>query len=164
MQEVGKFEIDGEHYEIYHISPLKALPLGARIAKMIAAPIGGAFKAGNIGSVIDNEIDLGNALKEIAALDEVEFTNIVKELLSCVRLGTGMELNVDLHFNGRLKHMMNVAVKSLQHNYKDFFEDLKGKLGGFIRRATPGITTPEKSESNGQSGGSSSQGSQRSKK
>ena len=163
MQDIKKKEVDGVEYEFYHITPMKALPLGTRITKLIAGPIGGAFDSGNMAGIVDSEINIGNAFKEIALLDEKEFTSIVKELLASVRLGTGMDINIDLHFEGQLKHMMNVAIKALEHNYNDFFVDLREKFGGFVRRVAPN-TTQAKQPSSGTSGGSSSQGSPRSKK
>lgn len=164
MQERQKFEIDGQEYEFYYIQPSKALTLGARIAKMIAGPIGAAFDSGSIAGVLDTDINIGRAFKEIAVTDEKEFASIVKELLGSVRLGTGMEFNVDIHFEGKIRHMMNVAIKALEYNFADFFGDLREKLGGFVRRVAPSDTTQGKQTATGFSGESSSQGSPRSKK
>lgn len=164
MQDVKKQEVDGVEYEFYFLSPLKALPLGTRIAKMVVGPLGGAFNVGNVSKLMDSEINLGNALKDLAALDEKEFTSLIRELLGTVRLGTGMEINIDIHFQGKLKHMMNVAIKAMEYNFNDFFVDLRDGLGKFIRRVSPSDMTQDKQQSSGSSGGSSSQGSQRSKK
>lgn len=166
MQEIKRQEVGGVEYEFYYIPPTKALPLGVRLAKMIAGPVGGAFDSGSgLAGALDSNINIGQALKDLAITDEKEFTAIVKELLGCVRLGTGMEINIDQHFEGKLLQMMEVAVKSFEHNYKDFFDVLRGRLGEVIRRVVPGgDTTQAKRTSTGSSGASSSQGQQHSRK
>jgi Phage tail assembly chaperone protein, TAC len=165
MQDILKHTVDNDEYEFYFIAPEKALPLGAKIAKMIIGPIGSAFGDGaGLAGAIDSNINLAAAFKDLSSIDEKEFTKIVMELLGSVRLGTGMAINVNIHFEGRLMHMINVATKAMEVNYKDFFDALKERFGGLVRRVVPNHTSQGGSTSSGSSGGSSSQGSQRSKK
>lgn len=164
MQEMKKYKIDGEEYEIGHFMTSKSTKMFARLTKLVLGPIGAGISdnsGASMDSVLDSAIDIDKMLTAIAAnIDEDQVVSTVKELMSEVRLGTGMQFNFETHFMGRLMHMMKVLKAVLEHNYADFFGGVSGAVSGAIQRFMSRATAA----STAQSGASSSQGSRPSKK
>lgn len=162
MQELKKYLIDGQEYEIGHFMTSKATKLLARLTKMVLGPIGAAFSgAEGIGKVADTEISIDKALGALAEnLDEDMVLATIKELMSEVRLGTGMMIEFETHFMARTMHMLNVVKTVLEHNYGDFF----GGVSGAVKSAITMFMTQGRQTSTAESGASSSRAQQRSKK
>lgn len=156
MQEIVKKLVDDTEYEFHHLNPFQSADLLRRILTRLLKPLGSAFTSiKQAAGVLDEDIDVEKAFYALADNLDREIIDILKELLSVVRLGTGMEIQTDVHFRGRLLHMLKVAYGSFAHNYADFLAEKSGVLD-VVRRTL----TQARAMSTGSSGESSSQGSQ----
>jgi len=133
MQSVTKIKIpykeSFEEYEIRFLNTTKSLEILARLNQMILGPLGTIVSntKGEAQSILDSNLDLEGAFKLLANnLDEGRVVQTIKELMTVVRLGTGMEFNFDMHFAGRPMHLLKVVRAVLEVNYQDFFDELAG--------------------------------------
>jgi hypothetical protein len=160
MQSAKIISVENERYEFRHLDPIKASRLLVRVVKPLLRPLGEALSgAKGLAGILDSNMDgmnLGSAFGALADnLNDDEFNRLLLELLSVVRLETGMEINASVHFEGRVFHMHKVAFESFKYNFDDFLAETSGALG-FLRRTT----TRAQAGSTGSSGESSSRGSQ----
>lgn len=144
MQNVHKIKIsykDGfEEYEIRYLNTTKSLKILARLNQMILGPLGTIVSnvKGETKSVLDNQLNVEGAFKLLANnMDEEMVVQTIKELMTVVRLGTGMEFNFDMHFEGRPMHLLKVVRAVLEVNYQDFFDELAGVAGLLKKVMTP---------------------------
>lgn len=151
MQSVHKIKIpykDGfEEYEIRYLNTTKSLKILARLNRIALGPLGTIVSniKGNTGSVLDNELNIEGACKLLAAnMDEETVVQTIKELMAVVRLGTGMEINLDMHFEGRPMHLLKVVRAVLEVNYQDFFDELAG-----VTELVKKVMTPAKQAGTG---------------
>jgi hypothetical protein len=155
MQGFKNFQIDGEEYQFGMLQPSKANRLFTKIVKSFLQPLGAlltGLKSKSLTSILDADVNFESAFAALSGnVTEDDFEGMVMQLLSTVRLGTGMEFNIDLQFTGRLLHMYKVAYKSFEVNYADFL-DAKSGVAAFLRRAM----TPASQTQTGSSGGPSS--------
>jgi hypothetical protein len=167
MQDIVKETIDGQAYEFYYLPPSKAIRILTRLAKLVLGPFGLAIGGGgtSLANLAGSEITLDKAFEKLSEnLSEEEVERTIKELLSYVRLGTGMEMQIDIQFQGKIMHMLNVTRKALEVNYQDFFVGISAIVKKFAKPVAAASTTPEPSLFANQSGELSPQGSARSRK
>jgi hypothetical protein len=161
MQSVKKVKVDETEYEMHYLNPFLATDLLTRLMKKIIKPIGGVFNgvvslAGILDKSLDqvsNSINIAGGFMELANNLDSEVVVMLRELLAPVRLGTGMEFQAEVQFEGRIMHMFKVAYASFEFNYADFLDAKSGALA-VIRRALNQV----KQMSTGSSGESLSQG------
>lgn len=140
MREGIKKIIDDVEYEIWHLPPRKAMAILTKLTKLFGEPIGKALGGvKNLDSSIDFDI-LGSAIGVLTnKLDEVEVQEIIDSLFKYVKIrnekGALMDVNIDLHFHGKIMHLLNVAGESLEVNFSDFFAVLKTKIGLVFSKA-----------------------------
>ena len=163
MQSVKKVKVDETEYEMHYLNPFLATDLLTRLMKKIIKPIGGAFSSvASIAGMLDQNIDqinIAGGFMELANNLDSEVVTMLRELLAPVRLGTGMEFQAEVQFEGRIMHMFKVAYASFEFNYADFL-DAKSGAPAVIRRALSQV----KQTSTGSSGESLSPGLPRSLK
>jgi hypothetical protein len=159
MQQPKKYVIDGKEYEIGHFMTSKGTKMLTRLTRLVLAPLGAAFTGSkSADSLMDSEISIDKATAALSQnLDEDLVLSTIKELMSEVRLGTGMQIEFETHFAGDMMHMLNVVKTVLEHNYGDFF----GGVSGAVKSAVKMFTTQESQASTAKSGGSSSRASRR---
>lgn len=133
MQSVHKIKIshkDGfEEYEIRFLNTTKSLEILARLNRMILGPLGTIVSnvKSDSASLLDSPLNIEGAFNLLANnMDEGTVVKTIKELTAVVRLGTGMEFNFDIHFEGRPMHLLKVVRAVLEVNYQDFFDELAG--------------------------------------
>jgi hypothetical protein len=155
MQPKQVKKVDGEDYEFYMLDPFKASKLLAKITRSIIQPVGAlltGLKSNGLASLYNADVNFEGALGALAEnITEDEFNAILSELLSVVRMGTGMELIIADQFSGRVFHMYKVAYKSFEVNFADFLDTKAGALA-FVRQAL----TQAKPNSTGGAGAPSS--------
>lgn len=149
-----KATVDGEDYEFYHLPTSRALKTLTRLSKVLMGPLADFVKALDSGnkataSMLDKDINMdvvAEAIQNLSTrLDEEEVLSLAKELTSCVRLGTGMEVHFEEHFSGRIGHLFNVSKTSAEHNFKDFFNALSGmatRARAVMAKRTPSTPVP----------------------
>jgi hypothetical protein len=138
MINVETREIDGHNYEFYQLGAVKSLKILTRILKIIGEPIGLITGEATVKDFLKTELNsdiLGKALKALTdKLDEELVVNTIKELLEPV-LCDGKRIQFDLHFQGRIGHLLKVVKAALEVNYKDFFGVSQSLLEGLAIKA-----------------------------
>lgn len=164
MQSIEKYVIDDKEYEIGHFMTSKATKLLTRITKFILGPLGASLSDVNfldLDKIMESNITVDKAVMVLATqIDEEMVLSTIKELMSEVKLGTGMPISFETHFMGNTMHMFKIVRKVLEHNYGDFF----GGLGGALRGAIARVATQGRQTSTSTSGDRSSRESRRSRK
>jgi len=154
--------IDGVTYEIMMLAPDQALEIAVKHMKLIGTFIGkaaGAVKPGAFSKTIDEAIDMGAAGMAITALterlNEQDVKDIVNTMLTVVNIQTDnggfVPVKKDIHFSGKIFHMLKVVGAALEVNFGDFFAGLSG-LKTFAQQAismiqAKSISTPGSGES-----------------
>lgn len=135
MQNVHKIKIPYkdtfEEYEIRFLNTTKTLEILARLNRMILGPLGTIVSniKSDSNSLLDSPLNVEGAFNLLANnMDEGTVVRTIKELMTVVRLGTGMEFNFDMHFEGRPMHLLKVVRAVLEVNYQDFFDELAGAV------------------------------------
>ena len=135
MQGVEKFKVGDEEYEFRYLNPFQSADLLTRLLKKLLKPLGAAFggKVKQAAGLLEQDSDIAGAFGALAENLDGETVAMLKELLSVVRHGTGMEIVQDEHFRGRILHMVKVAYKSFEYNYADFLAE-KSVAQGILQR------------------------------
>jgi len=153
MQGSKKITVDENEYEFWYLDPFKSADLLMKISNKILKPIGAAFGGiSDLEGIAEQKVDFKSAFMSLADNLNSDTTAIIRELLSVVHLGTGMELQPDVQFRGRVLHMFNVAFESFKYNYSDFLAEKSGVIGKIRRTLSQVLQT-----SSGSSGDPSSQ-------
>lgn len=131
-------EIDGQTYEIWHLPTEQAIKMLTKLTRIVGEPIGKAvsgLKSDN-GSILEADVDfdfIGEAIGILTnKLDEDEILGIVKTMLAYVNKKNeksgfvGVSLEID--FQGKIMHLLNVIRAALEHNFSDFFAGIKFSL------------------------------------
>jgi len=129
MQGFKKVTVDKTVYEIHEMAPSKALRILTRIFKLAGIPLGQfASSVDDNDSLLKKKVDtdlIGKAVEKLAEnMDEETVHDTVFELLECVRDKGGLEIDPDIHFQGKIFHMLKVVKEVLTVNYADFFGGL----------------------------------------
>lgn len=131
MRETKREEIDGTIYELGHLSPGEAIKVLTRITKIIGKSID-KDSLGDATNIIGSDAS-GIIGKLVEQLDEELTLTTIKQLLSQVRICEGEKTilvsNVfEVHFAGRIYHMLKVVTASFKHNYSDFLAGLTSAM------------------------------------
>lgn len=123
--------VDGETYKFHVFAPSKAFKLGARLAKFLGEPaVAMAGVPGdNSGVLLRNAV---NAL--VNNLNENEVWALIGELMLSVSYD-GKPISVDVHFMGRLGHLLKVVTKVVEFQFKDFFESIGQAITAVTEKA-----------------------------
>lgn len=132
MQTTHELTIDGVTYEIYHFGATQGLKLGAELMKK-AAPI-----IGPMMTVLDSKLFTSETADKLAQaladLDTDEAVSFVKRMVASTVVkgehGGKLEANFfEMHFAGRLGHLVPLLKAIVEHNFKGFFSTLAA-MGG----------------------------------
>lgn len=121
--------VEGEDYELTHLTPKESIRTLSRILKVIAFPMirgvemdsKAAVKA--INGMADAEISvqkIADGLKD--ALDEDAVIQIIESLLKGVRVRKAngfIPANFEVDFHGKLSSLFGVVKEAIMHNYGD---------------------------------------------
>ena len=131
-------EIDGQTYEIWHLPTEPAVKMLVKLTKLIGGPVGKAISGltSSSGSILDANVGfdfIGAAIGMLTnKLDEDEVLGIVKTMLKYVNKKTEkggfIEVDLDVDFQGKIMHLLNVVRAALEHNFSDFFVGIKSRL------------------------------------
>lgn len=132
MQGVKKVSIQDKsdfiEYEIRNLPTTQSLRVLNRINRLMLAPIGSIvsnLELNKAQSVLDSKLNVESACKLLSEnMEEETVIKTIKELVSCATLGTGMQIDFDIHFEGRLMHLFRLVTAILKVNYQDFFDGL----------------------------------------
>lgn len=140
--------VDGVNYEIGRMPTSKAITLLTRLIKISGAPLARAFKTDGggetspVASLADAHLEkfIGPMIEGISErLDENMVLSLLKELISYVGAQGGQQIQFELHFQGRIFHLLKVAAEVLKYNYADFTAGLSD-LGVSRSRKGQGTT------------------------
>lgn len=156
MRFEDQFEIDGETYKVKHFSATRGTKIFARLLKFAGEPLSKFLSAGkSLKENDDLQADavLGQAISALAyRIDETEIETLIKDILDSVQViekkdgklrAVGNEY-FDVHFQGRIGHMLKVVMKTVAFQYSDFLgglADLQG-LQGFASKAAQASKSP----------------------
>lgn len=131
-------EIDGQTYEIWHLPTEPAVKMLVKLTKLIGGPVGKAVSGltSDSGSILDANVSfdfIGTAIGMLTnKLDEDEVLGIVKTMLKYVNKKTEkggfVETNIEMDFQGKIMHLLNVVRAALEHNFSDFFVEIKSRI------------------------------------
>jgi hypothetical protein len=109
------------------------LTILVRLAKIVMPSVGGLMGgAGSFKNLLDSESSTADFSKAVTILaekmDETETLKTMNELINgtYVQKGTGMPVDFEKDFSGRLGHLFELTAKVLEVNYGDFFGAMKG--------------------------------------
>jgi hypothetical protein len=111
--------IDGIEYKIHLLSPSRAIGLSVRLSKLIGEPLAAMAGAGE-----DPAKALPNAVRSlIMRMEEGEVVSLLQSLIATVTL-QNKALSFDLHFHGRIGHLLKLAIKVVEVQLGDFTASL----------------------------------------
>lgn len=134
--------IDDIAYEFYMMPPGKALKIFVQLLKRALGPVGGALDGSSLSlsDILKAKVNLNGLLSRLAEnLDENWAHQTIMQLLEHVRHAGGTPIIFEVEFVGKIFHMLKVVGKSLEVNYRDFTEGLRGVLV-----SAPGLEPAEK--------------------
>ena len=142
--------IDGETYTFRALPATQSLRLAIKLIRFLGLPISFTLDAISSGSEegkkevskqlnakfdSDKEIkfsEIGKALVDRMDKDEEEVIIIIKEsLASTLHSGSGMVSSggtFDVHFAGRISHLVKVSMAALECEYQDFFDLVRANV------------------------------------
>lgn len=126
-----EFIVDGESYFVTKYSCQRALPLLAKLLKIVGEPLGNMIsETGAEKSFLDSDISgkaIGLAVKSLASnVDADYFPVLIKEILQgCEKIENGKKRQVllDPDFTGKIFHLFKVLAEVLKFQYFDSFFD-----------------------------------------
>lgn len=137
-------EIDGHQYEFSQFGAKKSLKILFRLSKIIGKPL--SLLMGSIGDdkgkrLMDRDLKMdtiGIAIEALTSnLDSDEAIALIQELTGLdACLCDGKKINFDMHYEGKLPHLMKVLWAALEVQYGNFFDALKDMPGSGKHRTT----------------------------
>lgn len=152
--------IDGTKYGVYMLPPKLARKMLVRIFQVLAPSAGEMFSreseevATVIGPVLSSladklsDDDLDWMMSELAKVSTAEVAPSKEPFL---------EPLFDVHFRGRIAHMLKWFAFALEVQFSDFFDGSEGGLSGLLATIKAALASPSPSISTGMSGDQSSQ-------
>ena len=127
MRAVVEKDIDDLHYTITMLPASEGLAIFTRLIKLVGKPFAALSNSGGLDAEVSAKL-LGLALEALAEnLDEEVVQKTIKDLMkSAIVNGQQASKIFDVHFAGRMGHMMKVLVFILEVQYKDFLDGLGG--------------------------------------
>jgi hypothetical protein len=146
MRETVEHTIGGVAFKTTRFNPEKSLRLLTRLSGLLGGPIGqamGAFakgEGGTIGDMLD-ELDgdlFGRSLRELfTGIHAADAPTLLREILSDTDIklegpngATWAKVDLNRDFRDSLLRVFAVAGWVLQHNYSNFFRELRDLAGG----------------------------------
>ena len=124
--------IDGQEYKIHMLPPSRAFKLAVRLTKFVGEPV--AAMAANAGDGERVASVLPAAVKSLMAnLDEEGTLELIKQLLDSVTQ-KNKQLNFEIHFAGKLGHMLKLTSKVVEVQFSDFFESIGEMVSGVVKK------------------------------
>ena len=147
-KEVTKI-VDDQEYTFYALPATQSLGALTKIAKLICSTLGASLDNNNdsiesLKALLISNFDYSKALQSFATrLDDEEVLAIALLFFSKTsHKGSGVlntKESVDVHFGGKVLHMINVFGIALSVEYSDFFAEGQG-LESIISRAKGSLT------------------------
>lgn len=134
-------DVGGTQYIISHQAPTKAWELGIQLMKIVGEPIAGMAQAGE--SADSAAAALPAAVGSLMAnIKPGESMNLIKGVLASVSTTEGDKAmlsgpHFDLHFRGRLGHMMHVFGAAVEFQFEDFFSAIGDAIASAMKKALP---------------------------
>ena len=134
MRKMTSGLIDGSKYEVGHWAIDKQLDIMVKLIKLFGEPIAmmlmGALQSkGGIKEALSSELSAKSSQEAIKALmgrlNEAEVKSLLRECTESL-LCDGKQIAYDVHFMGRIFHLLKVALFCIRHQYQDFLDVLPG--------------------------------------
>lgn len=146
-RQVVRKVIDDREYDFYPMPPKLAVKVLTRLTKIIGRPLAelsGLVKGENdLDKILDNPMGMAIAARAASALvnnlEEDQVLVTIEQLLGPVHVKTPetqgtIPIQFDVHFEGRIGHLLKVVTAALEVNYSDFFAG-NAVLAGIMARA-----------------------------
>lgn len=156
MLQPEKVIVDNKEYIIYQIPPMYGIKILLRLVKIAGEPAAMAFALVaekdklSKENLLDIDInpDLAGLIMQrlISGIDEDEITETIISLMKYVKVGSekkAVEVNLDVHFGGKMLSMFKVIGKVIEVNFADFLGGVNGIMET-KKVAEAGGTTLEK--------------------
>lgn len=137
MKQISSKLIDGKKYEVGHWALDKQLDIMVKLIKLLGEPIammimGSMQQKGSLKEMLDSNLTAqmsSEAIKSLTGrLNEADVKNLLRECTDGL-LCDGKQISYDVHFMGRIFHLLKVTLFCIRHQYQDFLDvipDLKG--------------------------------------
>lgn len=150
-RETVERDIDGEVYTFHQMDPMASVIILTKILKMTGTSLGKAAdqvaKSG-IDNLMDAEVqevvekmDMGSIVASLCErLDENDIRQIIITMLEQVTCKGKGEVSkcFNVHFKGRVSHLLKVVKVALEVEYADFFGE-GSVLQGFLRQTATNL-------------------------
>jgi hypothetical protein len=145
--------IENQEYTFYAMPATQSLKTLIKISKLLCSTLGAGLDAGlatelkpieQVKSILKDNLDLPKIFQELSRrLDEDEVLEAALLLFAQTSHKGSGRLNsqevVDVHFGGKVRHMMKVFAAALKIEYADFFAEGQG-LESIISQAKENLT------------------------
>ena len=121
MRHTKEIQVGDHIYTVTQYSATKGLKTLTRLIRLIGEPLGALTGV----DPSQPEKAITEAIKALVMrLDEAEVESLIKSMLEGVRVD-GQPLMFDIHFAGRLGHLMAVVKEIVMYQFGDFFSLLQ---------------------------------------
>lgn len=140
MRKTTSGMIDGSKYEVGHWPVDKQLDIMTKLIKLLGEPIammvmGALQQKGSLKEALSAELTMKASQESIKALmsrlNETEIKSLLREVTEGV-LCDNKQIAFDVHFMGRIFHLLKVALFCIKHQYQDFLDVLPGLASGAL--------------------------------
>lgn len=149
--------LDGERYDLTHLSPTKAWSTLTRLLRIVGGPIGSGIDVKDIRDLKKIDIKFDELLRNLSNnLDTPEAEQVIYSLLGATS-HKGQYLKdeyLEIHFMGKVGTMFAVVLEQVKFQYEDFFQKIAGLMSAVVPAQRSG--SPLRPTSSGSSGESSS--------
>jgi len=137
MKKLSSKLIDNQKYEVGHWSLDKQLDIMVKLIKLLGEPVamllmGALQQKGSLKEVLNSQMSSqinSEAIKAFTSrLNEAEIKTLLKECTEGL-LCDGKQISYDVHFMGRIFHLLKVALFCIRHQYQDFLDVLPDQQG-----------------------------------
>lgn len=132
MKKLSSKLIDNHKYEVGHWALDKQIDVMVKLIKLLGEPVahlimGALQQKGSMKDVLNSQMSSqinSEAIKAFTSrLNETEIKQLLKECTEGL-LCDGKQISYDVHFMGRIFHLLKVALFCIRHQYQDFLEGL----------------------------------------
>ena len=169
MQHTKTVSIGSDDYVLTHLSPTKAFAVLTKLLKYFGQSMGAGLadlSIENLEKLQDLDIKIPDMVKTITAnLDTKEAHDLMRELIEPIS-HEGVMLkgqHFEAHFMGKISRIFQLLVEQVKFQFEDFFVEVVGLMSK-IPATKKKLSSQDPQTSAGQSGESSSKGSQLSRK
>lgn len=131
-------EVDGESYTVLHPSPTACWEIGVQLMQIVGEPFASMAQVGDDQNAAGRILPM--AIKSLMSnVKPKETLEIIKRVLSTVQIDEQKVLIdskvFELHFRGRVGHMLKVVSASVEYQYGDFFGAIGDALAAVFKKA-----------------------------